>query len=244
MHSDFQTYRFVLIVSISAAFLLSITSTSLLKKQKYNFEVDRIKNVLKCAAVDLFGMNSDDIISKYKSVIREKVLSLDGSFNNIPIDNLVATEIKSTGQVNYEFNQIEYLPLFEYHIDSKLKAYIIPISGKGLWSTLFGYIALENDLNTIMGITFYKHKETPGLGGEIVKDWFQSNFINKKLFNNNGEFKSINVIKGIATGSEIEHKVDGISGATMTCSGLTKFLYNDLSRYLPFIDKNIKDIEI
>ena len=86
------------------------------------------------------------------------------------------------------------------------------------------------------GLTFYNHKETPGLGGEVEKDWFQKNFRNKKIFNDKGDFKSIKVIKGIATNPDLNHKVNGISGATVTSYGVTKILFNDLKRYIPFID--------
>ncbi len=236
MHTDFQTYRFVLLISIIAAFLLSITSTTLSDLQDFNIEVDRKKNVLKCVGMDLSGMNSEDIVTSYNSVIQEKVISLDGNNTKLSMDDVTVLENKSTGQLNYEFHQTEYLPIYEFRLNNILQAYIFPISGKGLWSTLYGYIALATDLNTVKGITFYKHKETAGLGGEVDKEWFQSNFSGKKIFNKTGELTSIKVVKGVASGSDLEHKVDGISGATMTCSGLTKFLYNDLERYLPFIN--------
>ncbi|PKK96399.1 MAG: hypothetical protein CVV58_06550, partial [Tenericutes bacterium HGW-Tenericutes-3] len=67
---------------------------------------------------------------------------------------------------------------------------------KGLWSTLYGYLALETDLKTIKGISFYKHAETPGLGGEIDKPEFQKNFYGKKILSESGELISVTVLKG------------------------------------------------
>ncbi|MBT6865923.1 MAG: NADH:ubiquinone reductase (Na(+)-transporting) subunit C, partial [Candidatus Marinimicrobia bacterium] len=111
-----------------------------------------------------------------------------------------------------------------------------PIAGKGLWSTLYGYFAVEPDGRTVKGITFYKHGETPGLGGEIEKDWFQKNFIGKQFVNEKNELLGIQIIKGKVQSDDKEayHKVDGISGATMTGKGLEYFLKDDLSKYEPF----------
>ena len=241
MHSDFQTYRFVMGLAITAALLLSLTRTTLKDKQEYNEEVDRKKNVLKCAGVDVSTLESNKIISIYKNVIREKVISKSGEIVNISHTDLVSKENKSTGQISYKNNNVQYLPLYEYQNKGQLNAYIVPISGKGLWSTLYGYFALDQDLNTIKGITFYKHAETPGLGGEIEKKWFQDNFINKTIFDEANNFVSITVAKGIASGKNLNHKVDGMSGATITGNGVTTFLKADLIRYLPFINKKMKE---
>ena len=87
-----------------------------------------------------------------------------------------------------------------------------------------------------MGITFYKHGETPGLGGEIDKDWFTSNFVGKQIFNPSGKLVSIQIVKGTVDESRAEayHQVDGISGATLTTKGMNIFIEQDLKNYLPF----------
>jgi Na+-transporting NADH:ubiquinone oxidoreductase subunit C len=146
---------------------------------------------------------------------------------------------KSTGQIQYYLDNIEYLPAYKA---SNPESFIIPIAGKGLWSTLFGYFALEKDLNTVKGISFYKHGETPGLGGEVEKKWFQDNFIGKKIFNSSAELISIKVVKGkagdVLSSDALIHGVDGISGATITSRGVSEFLKNDLLRYEPYINRN------
>ena len=117
----------------------------------------------------------------------------------------------------------------------------IPIAGKGLWSTIFGFIALNPDTDTVLGIQFYKHGETPGLGGEVEKKWFTDNFINKKIRDKNGKIISIAVIKGGVDYSKSNkssiHQVDGISGATVTADGVTDFLLEDLLRYEKKLDE-------
>ena len=160
--------------------MLALASTQLKELQEFNVELDKKKNILKCIGKDLALMNADAIIKEYESNIRNIILNSNGDIAaNIASENLESVPNKSTGEVKYFLNNIEYLPAYK---SSNPEAFIIPISGKGLWSTLFGYLALEMDLNTVIGITFYKHGETPGLGGEVEKKWFQNNFVGNMIF--------------------------------------------------------------
>ena len=131
---------------------------------------------------------------------------------------------------------IENFPIYVDKKDGSINGYAIPISGKGLWSTLYGYFAIEPDGITAKGITFYAHKETPGLGGEVDKPWFQNNFIGKKFIDENGKLIGIKIVKGKAD-PENAYEVDGISGATITSKGLESFLIDDLKKYEPFFRK-------
>ena len=220
--------------------LLALTSTQLKNLQEFNIELDKKKNILKCIGKDLSLMNADAIFKEYKSNISNIILNSNGDIAaNIASENLESVPNKSTGEVKYFLNNIEYLPAYK---SSNPEAFIIPISGKGLWSTLFGYFALEMDLNTVIGITFYKHGETPGLGGEVEKKWFQNNFVGKKIFNQTGELVSIKVVKGkvndVYSGEALNHGVDGISGATITSRGVSDFLKRDLLRYGQYMKNN------
>jgi len=220
--------------------LLALTSTQLKELQEFNIELDKKKNILKCIGKDLSLMNADAIFKEYESNISNIILKLNGDIAaNIASENLESVPNKSTGEVKYFLNNIEYLPAYK---SSNPEAFIIPISGKGLWSTLFGYFALEMDLNTVIGITFYKHAETPGLGGEVEKKWFQNNFVGKKIFNQTGELVSIKVVKGkvndLYSGEALKHGVDGISGATVTSRGVSDFLKRDLLRYKQYLKNN------
>jgi len=225
---------------VVVSLLLALTSTQLKELQEFNIELDKKKNILKCIGKDLSLMNADAIFKEYESNISNIILKLNGDIAaNIASDNLESVPNKSTGEVKYFLNNIEYLPAYK---SSNPEAFIIPISGKGLWSTLFGYFALEMDLNTAIGITFYKHAETPGLGGEVEKKWFQNNFVGKKIFNQTGELVSIKVVKGkvndLYSGEALNHGVDGISGATVTSRGVSDFLKRDLLRYKQYLKNN------
>lgn len=103
---------------------------------------------------------------------------------------------------------------------------ILPVRGYGLWSTLYGYLALDgNDLNTIIGLTFAEHKETPGLGGEVDNPKWQAQWPGKKLFDKTGNL-AIKLVKGGAAKGEDDaiHQVDALSGASLTSRGLNNML--------------------
>jgi Na+-transporting NADH:ubiquinone oxidoreductase subunit C len=106
--------------------------------------------------------------------------------------------------------------------DGKLDQVILPIDGKGLWSTLYGFLALSGDLNTVKGITFYEHGETPGLGGEVDNPAWKAKWAGKKLYDKDGRIQ-LNVAKGTAEQNN-PHQVDGISGATLTANGVTNLV--------------------
>jgi Na+-transporting NADH:ubiquinone oxidoreductase subunit C len=106
--------------------------------------------------------------------------------------------------------------------DGKLDQVILPIDGKGLWSTLYGFLAISGDLNTVKGITFYEHGETPGLGGEVDNPAWKAKWAGKKLYDKDGRIQ-LNVAKGTAEQNN-PHQVDGISGATLTANGVTNLV--------------------
>ena len=109
--------------------------------------------------------------------------------------------------------------------DGTLTRIILPVHGYGLWSTMYGFLALEPDAQTISGIGFYEHGETPGLGGEIDNPRWQANWEGKKLFDEDGEV-AFQVIQGTVDSAtpDREHKVDGLSGATLTANGVSRLV--------------------
>lgn len=125
------------------------------------------------------------------------------------------------------------LPFYIYDNGTE-KFYLLSIRGKGLWDMIWGYVALKNDLNTVAGAAFDHKGETPGLGGEIKDNpAFAAQFKGKKIYNAAGEYVSVNVRKGAAV--DKDHDVDGISGATITCDGVTAMLYNGTKSYVPYL---------
>jgi len=108
--------------------------------------------------------------------------------------------------------------------DYSINKLILPIRGYGLWGTLYGYISIENDFNTIAGIEFYDHKETPGLGAEVDNPKWKNLWPGKEIYQN-GEV-SLNVIKGKVDNNDkdAQYEIDGLSGATITSRGVTNMI--------------------
>ena len=231
-------YVFILTITIVCSLLLSLASEGLKERKNKNVEIDKKKNILSAIGIDSDNFSILDIDEYFVDNIDTLIISLDGDIiDNLSITDLNEIENKQNGEVKYYYNNKEFLPLYN---ERKENVIIIPISGKGLWSSLFGYFAIDaNNFSTVKGITFYAHGETPGLGAEISKEWFQSNYIGKEIYSGE-ELLSINVTKaGLADKSNL-YEVDGISGATITSRGVTELLKRDLKRYEPYFIRNKK----
>ena len=223
MRSDTYTIVFTTIVTVVLGLGLSLTADSLRERQSINEELDIKKNILSVLGFSLNSdLGNDKIQSLYEQNINEFIVDKTGS---------ILSSIELSNSDNYT--------IYQSRENDKVTGYAIPIAGKGLWGTMYGYFAIEPDAETVKGITFYRHKETPGLGAEVDKEWFQSNFIGKKLIDANGSLVSVEVVKGYVSSTDPKsmHKVDGISGATITGKGLTTFLKNDLQKYEPYLSK-------
>jgi Na+-transporting NADH:ubiquinone oxidoreductase subunit C len=131
-----------------------------------------------------------------------------------------------------------YAKIYLFSDQDRIDKVVLPVRGKGLWSTMYAYVALDSDLSTIEGVSFYEHGETPGLGGEIANPRWQAGWQGKKLFGPNGEME-LSVVKGGAQVSEEQkpYSIDGLSGATLTTQGvdnLMRFWFGEHG-YEPFI---------
>ena len=120
-------------------------------------------------------------------------------------------------------------PIFEAR-DGRV---VIPVTGTGLWGPVWGYVALEKDMNTVAGVIMAHKGETPGLGAEISTAKYQANFVGKTIFEGD-KFVSVTLRKGGA--KDPAHEVDAISGGTKTSDGVTAMLYNSLANYLPLLE--------
>ena len=244
MYSNNYTLFFVFIVTVVLGTMLSFTKDSVKDLQDQNLKADVQKTILRSLNFDESLLLSNESIEQtFKNSIDAKCVNVEGEIVECNIE-----------EVDIEKN-VDTLPIYIRMDNDKVQGIALPIAGKGLWSTIFGYIALNPDTDSVLGIQFYKHGETPGLGGEVEKKWFTDNFINhplkdasgsisyvpKKIRNASGKIVSIKVVKGGVdysdTNMESIHQVDGISGATVTADGVTDFLLEDLLRYEKTLDK-------
>jgi len=222
-------------IALFCSILVSSAAVLLKPKQDKNRELERKKNVL--ISGDLLK-KGQDIESEFKKVTPILVDLKKGTFTekfdavkfqkNIKAymaqkENVtVLPEGKSVPGLRKIPNEtIAYV----VKKDDKIGQVILPIHGKGLWSTVYGFIAVESDGVTVKGITFYEHGETPGLGGEIENPLWTGIWKGKKIFDKDMNLK-IEVIKGKVNREkdEARYQIDGLSGATLTGRGVSEFL--------------------
>lgn len=228
------TVGFVAVVSVVCALLLSSAATVLKPLQDANQQFDIRRNIIKAFGEKLENPGPEAVNAFFEARIKGVVINAKGE----TLDGQSAEKVNPEDEEKKPAGERRYPAFVLLDEAGAPAAYAVPIIGKGLWSTLYGYLAVNNDLNTVRGITFYKHGETPGLGAEISEPWFQANFTGKKLYDEQGSFASIKVIKGKVSDAFPEgndHAVDGISGATMTANGVTALLRDDLGTYLKLL---------
>lgn len=194
--------------------------------------------------VAVMKMTNDEIAGIFESSIDQKVLDSDG---NILTQEQVA-EAGYPGGKAEDINlskekkkavEERLLPLYIYKADPQNPIYIMPLKGNGLWDEVSGNIAIGNDLNTIVGASFDHVAETPGMGAEIKDNPnFRLQFIGKKLYDENGEYQSVQLVKGGI--KDKDHQVDAITAATLTGDGLNVMLKKGIKGYEAYFE-NIKN---
>ncbi len=210
MREEIKTITFSLSICLICSILLSGLASGLKNIQTANQEFDVKRNIVKAFGIDISKLSRMEIEDTYNSHISEEVVSTPSG--DVPI---------------YQWTETP---------DSMPTKYAFPISGKGLWSMMYGYLSIDSDLETVAGISFYKHGETPGLGAEIVKSWFSSQFSGKKLYAD-GRPTDFRVLK---PGSVLDQSsVDGISGSTITSKGVEALIKRDAATYADYFN-NIK----
>ena len=211
-------YSVVMVVLV--AVLLSVTSLSLQERQGENILNEKKQQIVK-------ALGEDPAVANYADVVAEAIM-LDKDGNKIEGKNDEAI-FNALGDLTASFEKGEY-PIFK----SADGCVVIPVYGAGLWGPIWGYIALESDMNTIKGIVMDHAGETPGLGAEITTAKVQNSFKGKAIFEG-ADFVSVTMKKGGATNN---HEVDAISGGTKTCDGVNAMLKSGIEGYLPYINAN------
>jgi len=146
-----------------------------------------------------------------------------------------SAELLKLFENSVEEKKLGQLTLYRYLRDDELKAVAVPVSGPGLWGPIKGFIALEPDMKTIMGVTFHEQEETPGLGGEIGAKWFRDQFKGKSIYGPDGT-PGIAIVGG--AGERARNEVDAISGATMTCDKVQTLLNNTITRLVEELEQH------
>jgi Na+-transporting NADH:ubiquinone oxidoreductase subunit C len=234
-------------MTIIVAFVLSLMVSGLKGVHTENESVYNKKGILSAVAdqlgKDVNVLSNAEVQDIFEKQIVQKVINSKGE--ELTVDQIKAASGASTaveidlGKEARKPIEQRLLPVFVF-TDANKKSYnILYVRGKGLWDEIWGYIALQDDWNTISGQAFDHKGETPGLGAEIKdnKSWY-SMFTGKKLYNSKGDYTSISVVKGGV--KDPTNQVDAISGATITGVGVDEMMKRGLKYYEPYIQKNKK----
>lgn len=219
---------FALLLSVICSLMITAAAVGLKEFQMANMELDKKINILKAAN-----------LIPHKKPSKNKI-------NELYTAHIKDVMVDDKGKIieSYAPNSLN---LYFFQKEGVINGYILPINTRGLWGRIQGYLAFENDGQTVSGFSIFSHSETPGLGGEIESAWFQKNFNGKKIINAENKFVSVGIAKGKVSNlpeDQQAHYVDGISGATLTGKYLSQGIKQTLVKYdsvsITFRQKQLK----
>jgi Na+-transporting NADH:ubiquinone oxidoreductase subunit C len=242
MKSFSNTYIFVFstVMVTLVAILLSFVAESLRPIQDKNKEIEKKMDILRSVGkAERIGEVKDRdvyIEEEYSRYITGSYVIDTAGKKKEGVDAFTVDLKVELAKPAQDMN----LPVFVFTADDSTHKYIIPMRGRGLWGPIWGYVSFYEDFNTIYGAIFDHKGETPGLGAEINQKFFQVQFVDKKIFDDKGNFVSVRVLKGGAKPDDI-HAVDAISGGTITSVAVQTMMKNCLGNYeYYFKNANIK----
>lgn len=234
------TIKVALILCVVCSVFISSAAVLLKPYQVSNKLLDRNKNILYAAGMfdpalnsnaevdalfaqftlQVVDLDSGEILSRERltqlgidpATYDERSVFSDAQFSDVLLEDEDIADLKR----RVKYSTVYILPA----ADGSVETIVLPVSGYGLWGTMYGYLALDGDGNTVNGIGFYEHKETPGLGGEIDNPRWKALWPGKKVYNEQGEV-ALSVIKG---GGEGDFEIDGLSGASLTSRGVDNMI--------------------
>jgi Na+-transporting NADH:ubiquinone oxidoreductase subunit C len=235
-----KTLLVAILLCLVCSIIVAGAAVSLKPLQVANKQLDKNKNILAAAGLLVEGKSIEE---QFKQVTT-RIVNLETS--TYATDAELA-EIKAAGYNPEAFDQKKsskdpalsekldpakdiasikrlenFAAIYTIEKDGNVETMVLPVHGYGLWSTLYGFVALDGDLETIVGFGFYSHAETPGLGGEVDNPAWKAQWVGKKLYDTKGEL-AIQVVKGKSAPGDM-NSVDGLSGATLTSRGVSNLV--------------------
>jgi Na+-transporting NADH:ubiquinone oxidoreductase subunit C len=220
-------------ITVVCGGLLAFASISLRDKQQANIEHERKQNIL-ATVIEL--KETDNVEAIYAKRVKEIVIDFQGN---------TKTELKASDiDIAKEYKKApeeRLLPVYEFRSETdstKVENAVMPVYGYGLWNNIWGFVALQSDLNTVQGVKFEHAGETPGLGARITSEEIQLRYKGKKVFEGDN-ISSVTMMKGEGMDyTNDTHKVDGMSGATLTAKGINNMLNDYFACYKNYLKKN------
>jgi|SRR5690554_479203 len=240
-----------LLICLVCAVVVATAAVMLRPTQEVNKLLDKQVNILMAAGLYEKGM---DVPKAFEAIERRFVDLESGEYVQMPDsyeqrraakDPEQSIRLDGKADIASIRRQAKVAEVYlAMDSNGELGQIILPVHGYGLWSTLYGFIALKPDINTVAGFGFYEHAETPGLGGEVDNPKWKAIWPGKTLFDEQGEL-AIQVVKGNVdnNASDAEHKVDGLAGATLTTNGINNLVHFWLGEngFGPYLQKLSKD---
>jgi Na+-transporting NADH:ubiquinone oxidoreductase subunit C len=231
--STAKTFIMATLVCLVCAVFVSVSAVALKPLQQLNKELDKKKNILQVAGLYHEG---DDIEAAFAKIDIKLVDLATGDYTTeldaasydvkkAAKDPTLNVKIAKEDDLASIRMRPKYMPVYQVKEGDEVKQLILPVNGYGLWSTLYGFLAVENDGQTIVGLSYYEHAETPGLGGEVDNPKWKKIWDGKKIYGPEGDV-AIKVIKGtvVPSAPKAEYQVDGLAGATLTSRGVSNML--------------------
>ncbi len=230
------TFTVAAILCVACSVLVSAAAVGLRPFQKANKSRFEKKNILAAAGISTKGADVVKAFENIETLVinldRGEVISDEEGIDSEAYDQkaaardpVLSVEIPAELDIAGIKRREKYSRVYLVKDGDKIEKVILPIYGKGLWSTLYGFIALGGDLNTVVGLTFYEHKETPGLGGEVDNPKWKAKWPGKQIYDSAGEIQ-VEVVKGMVVEDSpvAKYQVDGLSGATITSRGVSNLV--------------------
>lgn len=236
--STVRTLTVALLVCLVCSIFVAGAAVALRPTQEENRLLDKQRSILAIAGLGEPGMSGNQVKALFDERIVARLVDLEtgkfsDEFDAKTFDPLAAAKDPALSKALPGAQDIasikrleRYSTVYMVERDGKTETLIVPVRGYGLWSTLYGFIAIESDLDTVAGLGFYQHGETPGLGGEIDNPNWRRLWQGKDLFDDNNRL-AIQIVKGSVDpqSSRAGHQVDGLAGATLTTNGVNNLLH-------------------
>ena len=232
-NGNVYTLVYASVIVIIVAFLLAFVSSALKPTQDANVAIDKKQQIL--ASLNIRGVEKTDVETKFAEVIQQDMIY---SVASTDVMDEGKSETKDQAGFQVKSKELkEKRPFYVATVEGQTK-YVIPVTGAGLWGGIWGYVALDDDCETVFGTYFSHESETAGLGARITEDWFQESFAGKKLHSaEGGEAVALSVVKKGKEGNlKPENYVNAVTGATLTSNGVNDMIQKGLGAYQDILD--------
>ncbi|ACV37662.1 Na(+)-translocating NADH-quinone reductase subunit C [Accumulibacter sp.] len=233
--------RIALLVSLVCSMVVAGSAVGLKSMQLENRRVDRERHLLAIVGLHDRALSATEVAERFRERITPHLVDLDtGAYVASPpghdrfdpltwegsraaTDPVLSRALSRSEDIAGIQRRERYAVVYKLMTGERVDALILPVRGYGLWSTLYGFLAVDADLDTVLGLRFYQHAETPGLGGEVDNPRWKALWPGKRLFDTDGQLR-LRVGKASGDSEDSRWRVDALAGATLTSNGVNNMI--------------------